>query len=31
VVDKVITAVPDHPTIAEFRRRHEGAIAELFG
>jgi hypothetical protein len=24
-------AVPDHSTIAEFRRRHERAIAELFG
>jgi transposase len=33
VVYKVITAmrVPDHSTIAEFRRRHERAIAELFG
>jgi Transposase DDE domain/Transposase domain (DUF772) len=32
VVYKVITAmrVPDHSTIAEFRRRHERAIAELF-
>jgi transposase len=33
VVYKLITAmrVPDHSTIAEFRRRHERAIAELFG
>jgi hypothetical protein len=33
VVYKLITAmrVPDHSTIAEFRRRHESAIAELFG
>ncbi len=23
-------AVPDHSTIAEFRRRHEAAIGELF-
>ena len=32
VVYKLITAmrVPDHSTIAEFRRRHERAIAELF-
>jgi transposase len=32
VVYKVITAmrVPDHSTIAEFRRRHERALAELF-
>jgi transposase len=32
VVYKLITAmaVPDHSTIAEFRRRHEQAIAELF-
>ena len=32
VAFKVITAmrVPDHSTIAEFRRRHEDAIAELF-
>ena len=32
VVYKVITAmrVPDHSTIAEFRRRHERAISELF-
>ena len=29
---KLITAlrVPDHSTIAEFRRRHERALAELF-
>jgi transposase len=29
---KVITAmqIPDHSTIAEFRRRHERAIGELF-
>jgi hypothetical protein len=33
VAFKVITAmqVPDHSTIAEFRRRHEAAIGELFG
>jgi hypothetical protein len=33
VVYRVITAnrVPDHSTIAEFRRRHESALAELFG
>jgi transposase len=32
VAFKVITAmaVPDHSTIAEFRRRHEAAIGELF-
>src|SRR3984885_9715127 len=32
VAFKVITAmvVPDHSTIAEFRRRHEAAISELF-
>jgi transposase len=32
VVDKLITAmrVPDHSTIAEFRRRHERALGELF-
>ena len=32
VVYKLITAmaVPDHSTIADFRRRHERAIAELF-
>jgi Transposase domain (DUF772) len=32
VTYKVITAmrVPDHSTIAEFRRRHERALAELF-
>jgi Transposase domain (DUF772) len=32
VVYKLITAlrVPDHSTIAEFRRRHERALAELF-
>jgi hypothetical protein len=32
VVYKLITAmrVPDHSTIAEFRRRHERAISELF-
>ncbi|MGZ6640148.1 MAG: transposase, partial [Solirubrobacteraceae bacterium] len=32
VVYKVITAmrVPDHSTIAEFRRRHERALGELF-
>jgi transposase len=32
VVYKLITAmrVPDHSTVAEFRRRHERAIAELF-
>jgi transposase len=32
VAFKVITAmeVPDHSTIAEFRRRHQDAIAELF-
>jgi transposase len=32
VVYKLITAmrVPDHSTIAEFRRRHEGALGELF-
>ena len=32
VVYKLITAmaVPDHSTIAEFRRRHETAIGELF-
>src|ERR1039458_5057934 len=32
VTYKLITAmrVPDHSTIAEFRRRHERAIAELF-
>src|SRR5947207_12728355 len=32
VVYKVITAmrVPDHSTIAEFRRRHDRALAELF-
>ncbi len=32
VVYKVITAmrVPDHSTIAEFRRRHEAALGELF-
>ena len=32
VAFKVITAmrVPDHSTIAEFRRRHEREIAELF-
>jgi transposase len=32
VVYKVITAMraPDHSTIAEFRRRHERALAELF-
>jgi Transposase domain (DUF772) len=32
VVFKLITAmrVPDHSTIAEFRRRHERALAELF-
>src|SRR3984957_3668608 len=32
VVYKLITAMamPDHSTIAEFRRRHERAIAELF-
>jgi transposase len=32
VAFKVITAmaVPDHSTIAEFRRRHEQAISELF-
>jgi transposase len=33
VVYKVITSmlVPDHSTIAEFRRRHERALGELFG
>jgi transposase len=33
VAFKVITAmqVPDHSTVAEFRRRHETAISELFG
>ena len=33
VVYRVITAnrVPDHSTIAEFRKRHESALAELFG
>ena len=33
VVYKLITAqrVPDHSTIAEFRKRHEAALAELFG
>ncbi len=33
VVFRVIAAnrVPDHSTIAEFRVRHEGALAELFG
>ena len=32
VAFKVITAmqVPDHSTVAEFRRRHETAIGELF-
>ena len=32
VAFKVITAmaVPDHSTVAEFRRRHEAAIGELF-
>jgi len=32
-VYKLITAqrVPDHSTIAEFRKRHETALAELFG
>ena len=32
VTYKVITAmeVPDHSTIAEFRRRHQAALAELF-
>jgi hypothetical protein len=32
VAFKVITAmqIPDHSTIAEFRRRHEAAIGELF-
>src|ERR1019366_1987885 len=32
VAYKVITAmeVPDHSTIAEFRRRHQAALAELF-
>ena len=32
VAFKVITAmrVPDHSTVAEFRRRHEQAIGELF-
>ena len=32
VAYKLITAmrVPDHSTIAEFRRRHERALAELF-
>ena len=32
VAYKVITSmrVPDHSTIAEFRRRHESEIAELF-
>ena len=32
VAFKVITAmqVPDHSTIAEFRRRHEVALGELF-
>src|ERR1039457_935830 len=32
VVYKLITAlrVPDHSTVAEFRRRHERAISELF-
>lgn len=32
VVYKLVTAmrVPDHSTIAEFRRRHEGALAGLF-
>ena len=33
VAFRVITAnqVPDHATIARFRQRHEGAIAQLFG
>jgi transposase len=33
VVYRLITAngVPDHSTIAEFRKRHESALAELFG
>jgi hypothetical protein len=33
VAFKVITSlrIPDHSTIAEFRRRHEADIAELFG
>src|SRR5271154_5845446 len=33
VASKVITSMrtPDHSTIAEFRRRHEADIAELFG
>ena len=33
VVYKLITSmmVPDHSTIAEFRRRHERALGELFG
>src|SRR5438270_7201008 len=32
VAFKVITAmqIPDHSTIAEFRRRHEAAVGELF-
>jgi hypothetical protein len=32
VTYKLITAmrVPDHSTIAEFRRRHEPALGELF-
>jgi hypothetical protein len=32
VAFRVITAmeVPDHSTVAEFRRRHETAIGELF-
>ena len=32
VAYKVITAmaVPDHSTIAEFRRRHQAALGELF-
>ena len=33
VVYELITAmrVPDHSTIAEFRKRHEAALSELFG
>jgi transposase len=33
VAYRVITAnlVPDHSTVAEFRKRHEAALAELFG
>ena len=32
VVYKLVTAmeIPDHSTIAEFRRRHQAALAELF-